>query len=219
MVRIEDAPARGRHRVNKGTGEVRDRLIESALVQFAAHGFEGASTRAIATGAQAHQPQINYHFESKDGLWRACLERLLGELEAAVREEAGGTDRNDVRAMFVAIVRGMVLFASRRPELNRIMMHEGTAPSPRLDWLVGNHLGWRFNDLRTRWEQLQQSGDAVGLPPSVLYHVLTGASALLYANAPEAILLGVDPSDPAVVDAHADALVAMLLPPRPSTRT
>ena len=34
--------------------------------EFAAHGFEGASTRAIAAAAGTHQPQINYHFESKD---------------------------------------------------------------------------------------------------------------------------------------------------------
>ena len=40
-------------------------LIEAAVHEFAAHGFDGASTRAIAMRAGVHQPQINYHFASK----------------------------------------------------------------------------------------------------------------------------------------------------------
>jgi len=52
-------------------------LIEAAVHEFAAHGFDGASTRAIATRAGVHQPQINYHFESKLDLWRAAVDWLF----------------------------------------------------------------------------------------------------------------------------------------------
>jgi AcrR family transcriptional regulator len=205
-------PAPGRRRVNRSSIDVRDRLIEAGLAEFAAKGFDGASTRAIAAGADAHQPQINYHFASKDELWRVALERLLGELDVAIEEHAAGVDRDDDGAMFAAIVRGLVHFAARRPELNRIMMHEGTSPGPRLTWLVDNHLGWRHRDLRRRWEALMAQGRAGPVSADVLYHVIIGAASLLYANAPEAQLLGVDPSDPAVVDAHARSLIALLLP-------
>lgn len=206
-------PAAGRQRVNRNSLEVRDRLIEAALSEFAAKGFEGASTRAIATLAGTHQPQINYHFASKDDLWRVAMERLLGELDEAIEARTEGIDRADERAMLAAIVRGLVHFAARRPELNRIMMHEGTSPGPRLDWLVEHHLGWRHRDLRRRWEALSAQGLVGPLPADILYHVVIGAASLLYANAPEARLLGVDPSDPAVVDAHAESLIALLLPP------
>jgi AcrR family transcriptional regulator len=206
------APAPGRQRSNRGSEGVRSRLIEAALTEFAAHGFDGASTRAIASRADAHQPQINYHFESKDELWRVALGQLLGELDRTMGEHTAGVDRTDQVAMFAAIVRGLVAFASRRPELNRIMMHEGTAASDRLNWLVTTHLDWRFDDLQRRWQALTAVGAAAPLSPDILYHVLIGASSLLYANAPEARLLGLDPDDPAVVEAHADALVLMLLP-------
>ena len=206
------APAPGRRRSNRGSEDVRHRLIEAALSEFAAHGFDGASTRAIATRAGAHQPQINYHFESKDELWRVALDQLLGELDTTMEEYTAGIDRADPTAMFAAIVRGLVVFASRRPELNRIMMHEGTAPSSRLSWLVTNHLEWRFEDLRRRWQTLAAEGIAAPLSADILYHVLIGASSLLYANAPEARLLGIDPDTPSVVEAHADSLIAMLLP-------
>ena len=48
----------------------------------AAHGFDGASTRAIAARAGVHPPQINYHFQSKAELWRAAVEVLFTELQA-----------------------------------------------------------------------------------------------------------------------------------------
>ncbi|NBR91752.1 MAG: TetR/AcrR family transcriptional regulator, partial [Rhodobacteraceae bacterium] len=45
--------------------------------EFARNGFAGASTRAIAIRAGAHQPQINYHFSSKEALWRAVVDDLF----------------------------------------------------------------------------------------------------------------------------------------------
>jgi len=212
MVRAADAPASGRRRVNRGTEVTRSRLIDAALVEFAASGFDGASTRSIALRAGAHQPQINYHFESKDELWRLCLQRLLDELDDAIAEHVAGIDPAHEPLMFAAIVRGLVVFASRRPELNRIMMHEGTAPSERLTWLVSNHLEWRQRDLHRRWTSLREQGLAAPLPPDVLFHVLIGSASLLYANAPEARLLGIDPDSSAAVAAHADGLIAMFLP-------
>ena len=66
-------------RRRKGSEVVVAQLLDAALVEFAAHGFAGASTRAIAERAGAHQPQINYHFSSKEALWQAAkrIERQL----------------------------------------------------------------------------------------------------------------------------------------------
>ena len=46
-----DAPAPGRTRRNRGSEVVRSALVNSAIAEFSAHGFEGASTRRIAEGA------------------------------------------------------------------------------------------------------------------------------------------------------------------------
>jgi AcrR family transcriptional regulator len=54
------------------------------LVEFAAKGFHGASTRSIAERVDAYQPQINYHFESKEALWTAAVDHLFDLLRAAV---------------------------------------------------------------------------------------------------------------------------------------
>lgn len=205
-------PVPGRDRVNRGTTDTRHRLIEAALVEFAAHGYDGASTRAIAASAGTHQPQINYHFGSKHELWRQCLERLLTELDDTIAAHVHGISRPDEPAVLAGIVRALVTFASRRPELNRIMMHEGTAPSDRLAWLVDTHLAWRQRDLARRWNRLRDAGVAAPVPVNVVHHLLIGAASLLYANAPEARLLGLEPDASTTVTGHANGLVSMLLP-------
>lgn len=202
-------PAR---RANRGSEAVRSRLVDAAVVEFAAHGFDGASTRAIAARADAHQPQINYHFESKDALWRAGLEQLLAELDAEIADRTDGVDPDNPRTQFEAVIRAIVHFAATHPALNRIMMHEATAESPRLAWLVETHLQPRFQGLRDLWTTLIERGDAAPVPPDLIYHVLLGAASLVHANAPEMRLLtGKEPSSPAIVAAHEDALVALFL--------
>jgi len=71
-------------RTRRARADIREALLESALVEFGAKGFDGASTRAIATRVEAHQPQINYHFESKEALWAASVDYLFGLLREAL---------------------------------------------------------------------------------------------------------------------------------------
>ena len=206
-----DAPAPGRTRRNRGSEIVRGALINAALAEFAAHGFEGASTRAIAEAADAHQSQIMYHFANKDELWRRCLELLLNELDAAIAEH--GNPDTGPHGLVEASIRGLVQFASIRPELSRIMMHEATSPSERLTWLVDTHVMPRQRVLTDAWTELVDAGQVAPIDADLLYHTVIGAASLIYANAPEATLMGILPHDPELVERHADALVVMFLRP------
>lgn len=53
--------------------DTRRRLIETAIEVFAAHGYEGTSTRLLAERAGVNLPAIQYHFGSKEGLYRAVV--------------------------------------------------------------------------------------------------------------------------------------------------
>ncbi|GAB2895914.1 hypothetical protein GCM10027093_34450 [Paraburkholderia jirisanensis] len=59
--------------------ETRHRIIEAAVELFGEHGFEGASTRDIATRAGVNAPALQYYFENKEGVYRACVEALADE--------------------------------------------------------------------------------------------------------------------------------------------
>ena len=67
------------------SADIRERLLDAALVEFGAKGFDGASTRAIARRIGAHQPQINYHFDTKEALWTAAVDHLFAELAQKMR--------------------------------------------------------------------------------------------------------------------------------------
>src|SRR4051794_30455276 len=123
--------------------EIRQQLIESALVEFGRKGFDGASTRSIAQRIDAHQPQINYHFESKEALWAAAVDHLftlLGEALDDLPQFDATADPVELAGMFGEAVRRFVRFAAVHPELNQIMVHEATEDSDRLHWMVDRHV-------------------------------------------------------------------------------
>ena len=55
----------------------RDRILAAAADLFAERSFDGATTREIAARAGVTQPLLNYHFRSKDELWRAAVDSLF----------------------------------------------------------------------------------------------------------------------------------------------
>src|SRR5437660_9524361 len=99
--------------VRRTREDIRQRLLESALVEFGAKGFDGASTRSIAQRVDAHQPQINYHFDSKEALWFAAVDHLFGLLGAALVDIPlpAGDDPVALAAAFAQAVRRFVQFA------------------------------------------------------------------------------------------------------------
>jgi AcrR family transcriptional regulator len=55
----------------------RARIRKAALVEFARHGFKGASIRGIARAADVSPGLVQHHFGTKDGLREACDEYVM----------------------------------------------------------------------------------------------------------------------------------------------
>jgi AcrR family transcriptional regulator len=62
--------------------ETRQRIIDAAILLFGEHGYKGASTRDIATAAGVNAPALQYYFENKEGLYKACAEYITDDLQA-----------------------------------------------------------------------------------------------------------------------------------------
>lgn len=56
--------------------ETRARIVATAVRLFGAKGFDSVSTREIALAACVPQPSLRYYFESKAGLYVACLAQI-----------------------------------------------------------------------------------------------------------------------------------------------
>jgi TetR/AcrR family transcriptional regulator len=191
----------------------RERLLDSALIEFSARGFEGATTRSIAARAGCHQPQINYHFDSKEALWEATMGRLFAEM--ALEFESLDSIPDPV-VKFETVIRRFVHYAARRPELNRIMVAEAMAQTPRLKWIVDSFSRSAYDRLLVIWRDVRAAGQGADIDDRLVYHVFVGSASLLWANAPEMQLIdsSISADDPLIVEAHVDALLSLFLPNR-----
>ncbi|HCT05929.1 MULTISPECIES: CerR family C-terminal domain-containing protein [unclassified Pseudomonas] len=60
--------------------ETRARIVEAAVAVFGERGYEGASTRDIASAAGVNAPAIQYYFDGKEGVYLECVEHLIALL-------------------------------------------------------------------------------------------------------------------------------------------
>ncbi|MGA0220299.1 MAG: TetR/AcrR family transcriptional regulator [Ilumatobacteraceae bacterium] len=190
--------------------DVRRQLIDAATVEFARNGFAGASTRAIAVRAGAHQPQINYHFSSKEALWRAVVDDLFTQLSSFLEPEGTFEDPVDEFRQWVL---GLVLFSAERPELSRLIMHEAASYNDRMNWLVDTHVG-PYLERRVRvWSSLKDRGLTEAIVDEFAYFALIGAITIPFCLMPhvERVHGPVD-YDRATLERHAEGLVRAFLP-------
>src|SRR5690348_4404009 len=90
----------------------RERILAAALDLFSERSFEGATTREIAARAGVTQPLLNYHFQSKDALWRAAVDTLFEELNDALAARADGLRGVDELTATRLIVREFIFFSA-----------------------------------------------------------------------------------------------------------
>ena len=189
----------------------RERILAAALDLFSERSFEGATTREIATKAGVTQPLLNYHFRSKDELWRTAVDGLFGELAQALSARIGGLRGVDDPTVMRLLVREFIYFSAEHPQVHRIITQECKTDGPRMDWLVERHIRPLYEQTAQRLSRLVEQGLLPDIPLAHLYYIITGAGPTMFVLGPECRrLTGVDPTDPGVVEAHADAVCRLL---------
>ena len=189
----------------------RDRILAAALDLFADLSFEGATTREIAARAGVSQPSLNYHFQSKDELWRAAVERLFGQLDATLQARTDGLRGVDDLTTAKLVIRDFITFSAAHPQLHRIITQESKGEGQRIDWLVDEHVRPLYEMTTELFRRLVEAGAVPAIPAPFLYYILTGAGPTIFVLAPECRrLAGFDPLSADAVETHADAVIGLL---------
>lgn len=68
--------------------DTRRRILEAAATIFSVEGFAGASTRTLAAGAGVNIATLNYHFGSKEGVYRATMDWVYERIAARIEHVA-----------------------------------------------------------------------------------------------------------------------------------
>lgn len=189
----------------------RERILAAALDLFSERSFDGAATREIAARAGVTQPLLNYHFCSKDDLWRAAVDGLFEALTHALATRVEGLRGVDELTTTRLLVREFVQFSARHPQVHRIITQECKVDGPRMDWLVDRHIRPLYEATTERFARLVEQGAVPDIPAPHLYYIVTGAGPTMFVLGPECRRLsGVDPTDPDVIESHADAVCTLL---------
>src|SRR5258708_38189699 len=85
---MNDAAAKYRSGTYTRGEDTRRRLVETAIEAFGTNGYDGTTTRMLAEHADVTLPSIQYYFGSKEGLYRAAIEHIIGEMEGRLEDVA-----------------------------------------------------------------------------------------------------------------------------------
>lgn len=192
--------------------KVRERILSAAAREFAAHGFEGSSTRRIAESAGIFQAQLGYHIGSKDDLWRATVDSLFERMRSDLDQAVPGSPDEAVQdpvAVFSDVIRRHVHHTAKHPELSRIMLMETAKKSERVDWLLRNHVRPTLAALELVWTEVTAMGHGRNLPAEEVFMLMIGLAPTPFAQAGlMRPLLGVARCTP---DRHAESMIEWIL--------
>lgn len=189
----------------------RETILKRAIEAFAAHGYEGASTAQIARTAGVTQPLVHYHFSSKENLWRAAVDHLFEGVDAQFGRFDAAEAARAPREILRELMRRFVHQCAESPAIAQIVLREAATRNPRFDWLVERHIAPLVGRISALFAQILEPSERAAMPPlHLMFVVLGGANLLFSAPGLFEALSGRTPLDPETVDAHAEAMVAVL---------
>jgi len=204
--------------VQERSQATRESLLKSAVASFASAGYDAASTRNIEEAAGVKRGLIRYHFGTKEALWKAATEWMFAHNnDRLFLDKEFGANLSAVDQLKFHI-RVFVRFSAEHPELNRLMIREGMIQHGidgnwRLQWMTDHYVKPWYERLEKLFSQAREQQGVVVMEFHHFYYILMGAATLMFSMAPEAKLIAnIEHSNPRLIEAHCDALLAILFP-------
>lgn len=112
--------------------EIMRKIMDAAVTEFSQHGFQGASTQAIAERAQLKKSQLHYYIEDKEALYSQVLGKVLESWRSFFILDADSASSSP-RAALSEFVRVKLAYALEHPQLSRIFTMEVLSGGARLE--------------------------------------------------------------------------------------
>ena len=164
-----------RRRVPRAERE--EQMISEATRIFAARGFHAASMDEIAEASGITKPMLYAYFDSKEGLFLACVEKGSQSLRARVREAALGAPTPE-RALYDGLV-AVMRFVEDNDELWQVLYPHGPSSSGTFAAAAArahDEMSGLLAELMTILATRRGVDQEVALESEPLAHALTGAT-------------------------------------------
>lgn len=127
--------------------DTRTNLLNTAILLFGRHGYDGVTTRRLAEAADANVASIKYYFGNKDALYRGAIDHVVETLQPRLEMlldlvgQARQIARNDPERQSLLVSQLVEVALNtflRTPEMRPIvpfMLRELFVPGPHFDRL------------------------------------------------------------------------------------
>lgn len=192
-------------------GVARQSLLQSAIRLLNERGMGNVSLNDVAREAKLNPALVTYYFGSKDNLFQAVVEQVIGEwrteILAVVPESAGPEQTLRLRA------RATMHFLRRYPYLTRLIIHQMmTVKSKESRFFIENFARVNFEEHRSILQDGVEKGDFRLVDP-LFYFAHYIAMGDLYANLAPMMerLGGKAENDDARFEAFVESMIDMLI--------
>jgi AcrR family transcriptional regulator len=130
--------------------ETRIRILEAAAAIFAKHGFAATTIRQICSKAQVNLAAVNYHFGSKEGLYRETIRYVRSRAYESYPTTYGLDADSSPEQQLRAFVRSFLLrttFDEKTQEFGSIVMREMVEPTTALNMMLDEGIRSLFGQL------------------------------------------------------------------------
>ncbi|MBW2725482.1 MAG: TetR/AcrR family transcriptional regulator [Deltaproteobacteria bacterium] len=138
-------------RLRKGE-QTAERILDAAENLFASRGYAGTTLRDVAEAVGLRTPSLYNHFESKDALYEAVLERGISPVLKALVEAVDSRQSHDAQALVDTLMAQL----ADRPKLPQLIQHESLAGGERLSPMLREWIAPIF----ARADQMIETGPA-----------------------------------------------------------
>lgn len=205
---LENTNSRERQRL-----QTRGQILSAAIGSFARSGFEATSLAEVATPAGVKKALVQYHFSTKEQLWKAAAMEIWKQRNDTLAANLATSRKADLteqmRRGFVALVE----FSMDHPQWLWFMFHEAAVGGERQRWLLEHCLArdYRLGEAFVRQSQAQ--GLIRKGSPVQLLHLISGALTYNLLVAPTTLkATGLDLSSREAIDEQVSLLQDLLRP-------
>ena len=192
-----------------------EQILAAAVDIFARAGFEAASLADIANRAGVKKALVQYHFSTKEQLWKAAASHLWQQRNAHMARFIADLNEGDANGRIRQSFTALVEFSRANPQWIWFMFHEAAASGERLQWLVDNCLRDDYRRGEAFVRQSQDRGLLRRGPPQQILHLISGALVYNLLVAPATLLgTGVDLASEEAIAQQVRLLQEMLAAPQ-----
>ncbi len=198
--------------------ETRGRILEAALAIFAEKGFDATSVRDIAGSIGVNHGLIRHHFQNKEKLWKEAVRFLFDRMEAELAVGQEADEELDELERLKNSIRRYVRYCARHPEHARIMVQQSIHGTDRFSWMIENFIAPQHKRSGGSLRDHRDAGYWPNVSEISITYTFVAAAQMPFVLAEEVrAIYGVDPTDEAWVEQHADAMIELFFNHRAQT--